>query len=139
MGRLPSDGIPDARAAGGASCARRVPLQRRRARAPNRLRTESGVGANEQTFADRVQALPLKPERLAERIGEALTEPDPLRAMLVMSELQADTVALAPSGPNIDRAHRWLREVIAVLRKAIHSGESSPTTSRSVAECAGCA
>jgi hypothetical protein len=72
-------------------------------------------------LAERVQALPVKPERLAERIGEALTEPDALRAMLVMSELQADTADLAPSGPNIDRACRWLREVIAVLREASHS------------------
>jgi predicted nucleotidyltransferase len=70
-------------------------------------------------LADRVQALPVKPERLAERIEEALTEPDPLRAMLVMSELQADTADLAPSGPNVDRARHWLREVSAVLREAI--------------------
>jgi hypothetical protein len=74
-------------------------------------------------LADRVQALPVKPERLAARIAEALTEPDPLRAMLVMSELQADTADLAPPGPNIDRARRWLREVIAVLREASHSRE----------------
>jgi hypothetical protein len=66
---------------------------------------------------DRVGALPVKPERLAERIEEALTEPDPVRAMLVMSELQAETADLAPHGPNIDRARRWLREVIAVLRQ----------------------
>lgn len=69
-------------------------------------------------LADRVQALSVRPERLAERIEEALTEPDPLRAMLVMSELQADTVALAPNGPNIDRARRWLHEVVEVLREA---------------------
>jgi hypothetical protein len=74
-------------------------------------------------LADRVQALPVKPERLAERIEEALAESDPLRAMLVMSELQADTAALAPPGPNIDRARRWLREVTAVLREASHSRE----------------
>jgi hypothetical protein len=36
----------------------------------------------------------------------------------MMSELQVDTVDLAPSGPNIDRARRWLREVVAVLRAA---------------------
>jgi len=75
-------------------------------------------------LADRVQALPVKPKRLAERIEEALTEPDPLRAMLVMTELQADTADLAPPGPNIDRARRWLREVIAVLREASHPGET---------------
>jgi hypothetical protein len=69
-------------------------------------------------LAARVRALPVKPERLAERIDEALTEPDPLRAMLVMSELQADTVALAPPGPNIDRARRWLQEVVDVLGQA---------------------
>jgi predicted nucleotidyltransferase len=72
-------------------------------------------------LADRVRELPVKPERLAERIELALTEPDPLRAMLVMTELQADTADLAPPGPNIDRARRWLREVIAVLREAGHS------------------
>jgi hypothetical protein len=44
-----------------------------------------------------------------------------LRAMLVMSELQAETADLAPSGPNVDRARRWLREVIAVLREASDS------------------
>ncbi|MGZ4335376.1 MAG: hypothetical protein ACXVRJ_14045 [Gaiellaceae bacterium] len=76
-------------------------------------------------LAARVRALPVRPERLAERIEEALTEPDPLRAMLVMSELQADTVALAPRGPNIDRAGRWLHEVVEVLREAAnHSRES---------------
>ena len=72
-------------------------------------------------LADRVQSLPLKPERLAERIEQALTETNALRAMLVMSELQRDTADLAPPGPNIDRARRWLREVIAVLRQASES------------------
>lgn len=72
-------------------------------------------------LADRVRELPVKPERLAERIELALTEPDPLRAMLVMTELQADTADLAPPGPNIDRARGWLREVIAVLHEADHS------------------
>ncbi|MCA1697025.1 MAG: hypothetical protein LC749_21165, partial [Actinobacteria bacterium] len=47
-------------------------------------------------LADRVGPLAVKPSRLAERIEEALTEPDPLRAMLVMSELQVDTADLAP-------------------------------------------
>ena len=63
----------------------------------------------------RVEALPLKPERLAERIEQALTEPDPFRALLVLNELQLETVALAPSGPNVDRARRWLAEVSEVL------------------------
>ena len=72
-------------------------------------------------LADHVLALAVKPERLAQRIEEALTEPDPLRAMLVMIELQADTVDLAPSGPNVDRARRWLRQVIAALDEALRS------------------
>jgi hypothetical protein len=72
----------------------------------------------------RVQTLAVRPERLAERIEGALTEPDALRAMLVMGELQADTVALAPPGPNIDRAQRWLQDVIEVLREA--AARSSP-------------
>lgn len=74
-------------------------------------------------LADRVRTLPVRPERLAERIEEALTETDPLRAMLVMTELQADTVDLAPPGPNVDRARRWLRAVAEVLRKASLSRE----------------
>jgi predicted nucleotidyltransferase len=67
-------------------------------------------------LATRVRALSVRPERLAERIEEALTEPDPLRALLVMSELQADTLALAPSGPNVDRARCWVHDVIVIVR-----------------------
>jgi hypothetical protein len=69
-------------------------------------------------LADRVAALPVKPDRLAERIEEALTEPDPRRALLLMTELQADTAALAPDGPNIVRARAWLAEGIEILRRA---------------------
>jgi hypothetical protein len=69
-------------------------------------------------LAARVGALPVKPDRLAERIEEALTEAEPLRAMLVMNELQMDTLALAPSGPNVDRARRWVQDVVDVLREA---------------------
>lgn len=67
----------------------------------------------------RTDALALKPERLADRIETALTEPDPLRAMLAMTELQIEVVDLAPSGGNVDRARWWLREVADVLRAAI--------------------
>jgi hypothetical protein len=66
-------------------------------------------------LADRVATLAHKPERLAERIEEALTEPDPRRALLVMTELQADTVELAPDGPNISRARKWLRDARETL------------------------
>jgi hypothetical protein len=69
-------------------------------------------------LAARVEELPVRPERLAERIEQTLTEPDPFRAALVLSELQADTLALAPSGPNVDRARRWVADAIEALREA---------------------
>jgi hypothetical protein len=34
-----------------------------------------------------------------------------------MTELQADTVALAPDGPNVERARRWLTAGAALLRE----------------------
>jgi Domain of unknown function (DUF4037) len=64
----------------------------------------------------RVAPLETKPDHLAERIEEALIEPDPQRALRVMTELQLETVLLAPSGPNIDRARVWLREAAELLR-----------------------
>ncbi len=67
-------------------------------------------------LAARVAPLPIKPDRLAERIEEALTDPDPQRALRVMTQLQLDAVRLAPSGPNIDRARAWLAEALEVLR-----------------------
>jgi hypothetical protein len=68
-------------------------------------------------LAARVAALAVKPDRLSERIEEALSEPDPRRALLVMTELQADTVALAPDGPNVNRARAWLAEGARLLRR----------------------
>jgi predicted nucleotidyltransferase len=59
-------------------------------------------------LALRVESLAVKPDRLAERIEEAFTERDPHRALLVMTELQLDTVNLAPDGPNVNRARVWL-------------------------------
>jgi predicted nucleotidyltransferase len=59
-------------------------------------------------LAARVASLAVKPARLAERIEEAFSESDPRRALLVMTELQSETVALAPDGPNVNRARRWL-------------------------------
>ncbi len=67
-------------------------------------------------LAARVEPLAVKPERLAERIEEALAEPDPRRALLTMTELQLDTVRLAPDGPNVDRARVWLAQGLEVLR-----------------------
>jgi tRNA nucleotidyltransferase/poly(A) polymerase len=64
----------------------------------------------------RVEALAIKPERLAERIDTALSEPDPRQALLTMTELQLEAVRLAPSGPNIDRARAWLADGAELLR-----------------------
>jgi hypothetical protein len=66
-------------------------------------------------LAARVSTLAVTPDRLAERIEDALTEPDPRRALRVMTELQLDAVRLAPSGPNVDRARSWLAEALASL------------------------
>jgi predicted nucleotidyltransferase len=66
-------------------------------------------------LAARVASLAVKPARLAERIEEALSESDPRRALLVMTELQSETVALAPDGPNVNRARRWLAEGAKLL------------------------
>jgi hypothetical protein len=65
----------------------------------------------------RVAPLAVKPDRLAERIDASLTEPDPRRALLVMTELQLDTVLLAPSGPYVDRARTWLAGAVEILRR----------------------
>ena len=70
-------------------------------------------------LAARLEELPVKPERLAARIEQALTEADAARAVLVMKELQLETAELAPSGPNIDRARRWLPAVIEILRNQV--------------------
>jgi hypothetical protein len=67
-------------------------------------------------LAARIEPLPVKPERLPERIADALTEPDPRRALLTMTELQLETVRLAPPGPSVDRARRWLAEALELLR-----------------------
>jgi hypothetical protein len=66
-------------------------------------------------LASRAATLTRKPERLAERIEQALTEPDPRRAVLLMTELQADAVALAPDGPNVIRARKWLSDARKIL------------------------
>jgi hypothetical protein len=74
-------------------------------------------------LASRVGSLPIKPDRLVDRIEAALTEPDPHRALLVLTELQAETVAMAPDGPNVNRARRWLAAAAQALATA------DPTTS----------
>jgi hypothetical protein len=69
-----------------------------------------------ERVALRVAPLRIKPDRLAERIEEARIESDPRRALRVMTELQSDTVLLAPSGPSVDRARTWLAEGVNILR-----------------------
>jgi predicted nucleotidyltransferase len=71
---------------------------------------------NPKRLAARVAPLPIKPDRLAERIDEALTESDPRRALRVITELELDTVLLAPAGPNVDRARGWLAGGVSILR-----------------------
>ena len=69
-------------------------------------------------LAARAATLQRKPERLAERISEALTDPDPYRALIAMTELQLETAELAPDGPNIVRARRWLSDGLEILQSA---------------------
>jgi len=63
----------------------------------------------------RVAPLAIKPDRLAERIEESLAGQDPRRSLATMTELQLETVRLAPDGPNVARARRWLAEGLAIL------------------------
>src|SRR5213078_173496 len=68
-------------------------------------------------LAARVASLERRPERMAERIEEALTEPDLRRAVIVMTELQLETAELAPDGPNIVRAREWLSDALEILNR----------------------
>ena len=71
-------------------------------------------------LAENIAPLAVKPARLAERIEAAFSEAVPRRALLIMTELQAETVALAPDGPNVNRARVWL----AAGAKLLSSGET---------------
>jgi predicted nucleotidyltransferase len=70
-------------------------------------------------LASRTSTLAVKPERLAERIVESLTEPEPYRALIVTTKLQLDAVELAPSGPNVDRARAWLANGVEILEEQV--------------------
>jgi len=63
-------------------------------------------------LAVRLEALQIKPKNTAERIEQSLTTGD----LLLMTELQLDTVALAPDTPNIVRARSWLAEGARILK-----------------------
>lgn len=67
-------------------------------------------------LAANVGPLAIRPGRLAERIEEALAEPDPRASLRLMAELQLETVQLAPAGPNVNRARAWLAEALEILR-----------------------
>ena len=67
-------------------------------------------------LAARADALAIKPDRFAERIEAAFTEPEPRTALRILTEVQLAAVQLAPSGLYVDRARRWLREALELLR-----------------------
>jgi predicted nucleotidyltransferase len=67
-------------------------------------------------LAARLEPLAVKPDGLAERIDEAFAEPDPRTALRLLTDLQLETVRLAPSGPNVDRARTWLADALELLR-----------------------
>ena len=63
-------------------------------------------------LARRVEPLPVKPDRLAERLEASFERDD----WLLLTELALETVELAPDGPNVLRARTWLAEAAGVLR-----------------------
>jgi hypothetical protein len=63
-------------------------------------------------LARRVEPLPLKPARLAERLDAAFAGDD----FLALTELALDTVEIAPDGPNVVRARAWLAAAAEALR-----------------------
>ncbi len=66
-------------------------------------------------FASRVEPLTLKPPRLAERLEEALTVPDPRAAVRTMYELIAETLALVPDELDVATARAWVAEALEVV------------------------
>lgn len=79
--------------------------------------------ARRSSVAVRVAPLPIKPDRLVERIDEALTESALRCALRVMTKLQLNTVLLAPSAPNVDRACTWLAEGVKILASESYETE----------------
>lgn len=63
----------------------------------------------------RLAPLTVKPDRLAERLTRMLAISDPRDALRSMTEIQLETVWLAPSGLNVDRARAWLTEALQLL------------------------
>ena len=65
----------------------------------------------------RAETLAVKPERLAERIEEALTEPDPLAGAHRHDAASARCCRARAVRPNVDRARVWLAEALEILRR----------------------
>jgi hypothetical protein len=63
-------------------------------------------------LAQRVEPLAVKPARLAERLEAAFAKDD----FLALTELALETVELAPSAPDVDRARTWLVAAAAAQR-----------------------
>lgn len=63
----------------------------------------------------RLAPLAVKPDRLAERLAGTLAMSDPRDALRSMTEIQLETVLLAPSGPYVDRARTWLAAASQLL------------------------
>ena len=82
----------------------------------------------------RMQALAVKPDRVAERIERALCEPDPERALRLMTELQLDTMLLAPErpqrGPRAHLAHSRAKRAEATRHGGPGHGTGRPTAIR---------
>ena len=67
-------------------------------------------------LAARVEALSVKPERLAERIDAGARRKGPAPRAAGDDRAPARDGVARPSGPNVDRARTWLAEGIEVLR-----------------------
>jgi predicted nucleotidyltransferase len=66
-------------------------------------------------LASRVESLMVKPPRLAERIEDALTEPEPRAAVRTMYELAAETLALVPDEIDVEPPRAWVAEVVELV------------------------
>ena len=82
----------------------------------------------------RLAPLAVTPDRLGERLTRTMAIPDPRDALRSMTHIQLETVLLAPSGPNVDRARAWLADALRLLvgsstqplRASAQTAEDSP-------------
>ena len=59
------------------------------------------------------EGLERAPERLADRVEQAFTLPDPWARVRVNHELILDTLALLPPSPGVERAQQAIRATLA--------------------------